>query len=433
MEQLNPKEKTTQNLHKLERTINLLKIYTFFSYLTSVFYLIFILIWFNLNAITVAQLFIYNLLTIVVGLIINNLFSNLSDKLGNRTFFLMFQDVLSALALLIIIFYINLITIAIFAFLVYAISRESLLTALFYDIIEKREIIKRVDNKDFEEQKAKEFTKFRILGSIGWAIGGPIAGFFIMIWGFQITFAIPVILHFSTFIYLFCIRRELNEASLNEIKSKEVLINKKVFKTSIFRNTEFLILLLVMFIFEIGRSISHSIKPVYAAELGGSYLYIGLLAFTWALCEVPLFFLSSKIVESNGYKIPIILGAVFVIIRYFFYIFIITPQNLLLFLLLETLNTFGILWPAITFAINHMFAQENKALGTSIYITFVAVARFLGNFFGMLFAFWFDIGGNYQDYRILFVFGLIVDLMGLAFFLGIIILKKKKLILKSAS
>ena len=79
-----------------------------------------------------------------------------------------------------------------------------------------------------------------------------------------------------------------------------------------------------------------------------------------------------------------------------------------------------------------MFAQENKALGTSIYITFIAVARFLGNFFGMLFAFWFDIGGNYQEYRILFIFGLTMDLIGLAFFLGIIILKKKKLILNSA-
>ena len=412
---------------RIRRKIALIKIYTFFSYFTSVFYLVFILVWFKLNGISVAEIFAYNLVTIVVGFIFGNILSHVSDKYKNRTIFLMISDFISAMGLLIIIFYVNLVSLLIFAFLAYALSRETFLVALFYDLIERRQFLKGQE-ADLSQQKAKEFTKFRIFGSIGWAVGAPIAGSLIMMWGFQATFVIPVCLHFFTIVYLFLIKRGLsggkNLVSLDEglepgKKSLEV-------RHSIFHNREFILLLVVMFIFEIGRSINHSIKTVYAADLGGSYLYIGLLALVWASFEVPLFFLSSKIVENKGYEIPIILGAVFVIVKYLFYIYIITPDQLLLFLLLETLNTFGILWPAITYAINHVFAKENKALGTSLYVTLIAIARFLGNFFGMILSLQYNIGESYEDYHVLFTFGLILDSIALIFFLIILVYKQVK-------
>lgn len=424
---------TPQNDEKIARKIILLKIYTFFSYFTSVFYLVFILIWFEQNGISVAQIFLYNLLTVLVGLILNNIFSHLSDRSENRIFFLILSDIISAIGLFIIVYVINLLSIILFAFLVYAISRETMLVALYYDLIDKKRQDKGSLQKGMKNQSkgAKEFTKFRILGSIGWAVGGPLAGYLITIYSFNFVFIFAAFLHFFLVGYLILITKGLG---LSFINNRGILDNDKAlegdmdkseksrFKLnfSILQNKEFLVLLAVMCMFELGNSVGYSIKTIYAKELGGSFIFIGTLAFIWAICEVPLFFLSAKIVENYSYKIPIFLGASFILIKYYFYLFIITPETLILFMILEALNTFGIIWPAITYAINNIFTPENKALGTSIYSTFVAMARFFGNMIGAFLSIMFQVGeatGTYKDFRILFIFGLLVVLIALIIYL----------------
>ncbi|GAI95544.1 unnamed protein product, partial [marine sediment metagenome] len=80
------------------------------------------------------------------------------------------------------------------------------------------------------------------------------------------------------------------------------------------------------------------------------------------------------------------LGVIFILIKNLFYIYIITPDTIFLFLLLEIFNQFGIMWPALTYAINQIFAKQKKALGTSIYISIVVSAGFVGNLLGMVLA-----------------------------------------------
>jgi len=427
------------NLDQINRKIFLLKIYAFFAYGTSVFYFLFALIWFYLNGISVAEIFAYNIFVVVIMLIFNNLSSRLSDKIKKRAFFMIMVKILSILAVIVIILDVSLMSLMIFAFLLYFISNETFLTAYFYELLEARERIKSEVNSNFRENKSKEFTKFRIMGSIGWAIGGPIAGFIIeagnnitnsSLKGFQIAFFISIVMNLINICYLYTITRcvesklkigkgiskEMNQQQKNKVKNKR----------SLFRNYEFLFLLSITFVLEISLSLSASIKTIYATELGGTYLFVGLLAFVWAMCEVPLFFISASLVEKFSYKVPILISAVFLIVKYLFYIYIVTPETLLLFLLLEALNTFGILWPAITYAINNI-AKEKKAFGTSIYLTLMALARFIGYIIGMVLAITYNIGGNYENYKILFVWALFLAFMGVVIFLifNLLILKAK--------
>lgn len=414
------------SLKKIEHKIVQLKIYAFFAYGTSVFYFLFVLIWFYINGITIAEIFLYYVFVVVITLIFNNFWSKVSDRIKNRIFFMIMVKFLSIAAVLVVIFEVSFITVMLFAFLLYFINNETYLTAFFYELLEARERLRKAENANYKENKAKEYTKYRIMGSIGWACGGPICGLIIELVnfntksrfiGFQFAFFLSILLNIFILIYLFIITRGL-ESKLNnfrEATSKSISVDKN--KKSFYYNYEFIFLLIVMFIFEISSSMISNIKTIYATELGGNYIFVGFLAFVWAWCEVPLFFISSNLVEKYSYKVPVLISGLFLIVKYLFYIYIITPETLVLFLILEALNTFGILWPAITYAINDLFAQEHKALGTSVYLTSMAAARFLGNLLGMFLAIIFNIGGYYESYRILFVSALIITFIGILCFI----------------
>lgn len=155
-------------------------------------------------------------------------------------------------------------------------------------------------------------------------------------------------------------------------------------------------------------------------------MFVGFLAFIWAWCEVPLFFISAKMVDKYSYKIPLLISGMFIIVKYLFYIYVITPNTLALFLMLEVLNTFGILWPAISYTINSFFAQNRKAFGTSIYLTSMAAARFIGNLFGMILAIMFNIGYSYESYKILFEYALLITFFGIMCFIPFELIVHKK-------
>ena len=54
----------------------------------------------------------------------------------------------------------------IYVFLTNSLSRETFITALIYEVIEKREFLKKVENINFEQKKVKEYAKFRIMGPL---------------------------------------------------------------------------------------------------------------------------------------------------------------------------------------------------------------------------------------------------------------------------
>ena len=407
-----------------KKTIHL-KIFTFFNYFISVFYMVFILIWLNQNKVSIAEIFGYNLAIIIIIAIFSNTFSHISDKMNNRLIFIQISNFTYAIGVLFIAFEVNFITIMIYVFLTNSLSRETFITALIYEVIEKREFLKKVENTNFEEKKVKEYAKFRIMGSFGWAIGGPIAGYLIEIYGFSFAFLLCSLGYIIIAFYFYILTKDFKQ--ILNIERKETNSNIKSLAANnkiLHRKYEFLGLLIIAGIFEIGLVLSVSIKTIYATELGGTLVFVGLFTCLWASFEVPLFFLSSKITEKYNYIYPLMLGVIFILIKNLFYIFIITPDNIFLFLLLEIFNQFGIMWPALTYAINQIFAKQRKALGTSLYISIIVSAGFFGNLLGMVLALLYNIGGSYQDYHILFVFSLIFTVIALICYIILLIVHR---------
>jgi len=407
-----------------KKTIHL-KIFTFFNYFISVFYMVFILIWLNQNKVSVAEIFAYNLAIIIIIAIFSNIFSHISDKMNNRLIFIQISNFTYAIGVLIIAFEVNFITIMIYVFLTNSLSRETFITTLIYEVIEKREILTKVENTNFKEKKVKEYAKIRIMGSFGWAIGAPIAGYLMEIYGFSFVFLLCALGYIILAFYFYILTKDFKQ--ILNIERKETNSNIKSLDTNnriLHRKYEFLGLLIIAGIFEIGLVLAVNIKTIYAIELGGSLVFVGMLACLWASFELPLFFLSSKITEKYNYIYPLMLGVIFVLIKNLFYIYIITPDTIFLFLLLEIFNQFGIMWPALTYAINQIYAKQKKALGTNIYISFVAFAGFGGNLLGMILGLLYNIGGSYKDYQVLFIYSMIFTLTSLICYIILIILRR---------
>ena len=412
-------------LEIIRKKIIHLKIFIFFNYFISVFYMVFILIWLNQNKVSVAEIFAYNLAIIIITAIFSNLFSHISDKINNRLVFIQISNFTYAIGVLFIAFEVNFITIMIYVFLTNSLSRETFITALIYEVIEKREFLKKVENTNFEEKKVKEYAKFRIMGSFGWAIGGPIAGYLIEIYGFSFAFLLCSLGYIIIAFYFYILTKDFKQ--ILNIERKDINTNIKSLAPKnriLHKKYEFLGLLIIAGIFEIGSVLAVSIKTIYATELGGSVVFVGILACLWASFELPLFFLSSKITEKYNYIYPLMLGVIFILIKDLFYISIISPDTISLFLLLEILNQFGIMWPALTYAINNIFAKQKKALGTSIYISILTLAGFVGNLLGVALALLYNIGGSYKDYQILFIYSMIFIVIALIGYIILIIVRK---------
>lgn len=203
----------------------------------------------------------------------------------------------------------------IYVFLTNSLSRETFITALIYEVIEKREFLKKVENINFEQKKVKEYAKFRIMGSFGWAIGGPIAGFLIEIYGFSFAFLLCSLGYIIMAFFFFILTKDFKQFLKIEIKEINTNINSLAPCNRILHmRYEFFELLIIAGIFEIGSVLEVSIKTIYATELGESLVFVGFLAGLWASFELPLFFLSSKITEKYNY-----ISLVYLQVNYYIY------------------------------------------------------------------------------------------------------------------
>jgi len=120
--------------------------------------------------------------------------------------------------------------------------------------------------------------------------------------------------------------------------------------------------------------------------LGAGEDYYGLLMFLWATAEVPLFFISSHLVKTRGWKPLILLSFLFNETKLLVFSFVSNPSMLWLVALVHVLNPFGISFPAKTYALTNVIAKDRKALGMTLHDSFSALGSFLGGVLGMAIA-----------------------------------------------
>lgn len=162
-------------------------------------------------------------------------------------------------------------------FIAFQSSILSLTDSLCYKIINKCKNIR--------------YGKVRLMGSAGYAVSSFLMGFVIARTSINIAFYLYSF--FSLFALLFLSRLNFKDEAYREEKNK-------IEPLHVLRNINLLIFLLSVTVGSISYGANASYVGVLLQETGGNIQNLGLLWFVVAISEIPVFFISSKIINKIG-------------------------------------------------------------------------------------------------------------------------------------
>jgi len=171
---------------------------------------------------------------------------------------------------------------------------SSLMDSLCYKIIYKYNNIK--------------FGKVRLMGSAGYAISSFLLGIIIARTSINIAFYLYSI--FSIFAVFSLCRLNFKDETPREEKSKAQPLQ-------VLRNISLLVFLLSVTIASISYGANSSYVGVLLQETGGNTQNLGLLWFVIAMSEIPIFFISSKIINKIGSINTYLLSLLIFSLRFF--------------------------------------------------------------------------------------------------------------------
>ncbi len=372
------------------RRLFLLKIFAYIDYAMQVSGTAFVQMYMATLGFPIEHFFKFAAVAVVTALVSQNIMSRISDRIGNRLPFVVMAKLCIALAISSFALFPTLAMSLIYAVLANALSGEVFLVAIVYELIDEKQSTSDSDSSRLLN-KSGEYAKYRVFGSIGWAWTAPFSGWAISalnggtsgIWGYQIMFIISAVGIVTNSAFLYSILHGYTPRTPPEIKDPHVSNNNEVKSTRFYRTPVFLILILSSFVFQIGLAFgNNAFAPFLKRGLGTDATFLGLLMFTWANCEIPLFYLSSYVAQKCSWQLPVLLGFGFQVIKMSTYAFIVTPNLLWVVVVVQFFNQFGISFPAVTYGITNTIAPQRKALGTSLYQTINLAGGFVGSLLG---------------------------------------------------
>lgn len=337
--------------------------------------------------------FMLSVVSVLTAFVAQNTLSRKSDKRGDRIPYIMLSRLMLIGSTVMIAFirspWIFVVTVIMNAI----VSSESTANVIVYELIdEKQKELGSAAAASFN--KSKEFTKYRLFGSIGYAWTAPLGGMAIKAlngtngdpyFGYMVMYCISAAGMAVTAAFLYYIVRGCNGKQI----PPEALGNGRASTapTRFYLSTGFLMLVSTSLLYSLSVAIQSNPFSLYLkVGLGAGEDYYGLLMFLWATAEVPLFFLSSHLVRTRGWKLLILLSFIFHGTKLVVFSLVTTPAMLWLVALVQVLNPFGISFPARTYAITNEIAKDRKALGMTLHDSFSALGSFLGGIVGMLIA-----------------------------------------------
>jgi len=397
----------------------------FITMITSVFENI----WFSNNGINLTQLYLLSALGLTFAGIFQNASSIISDKVNRRFPFLIIAHVSQTIGMLIAVWIPNFLTFILYTFLMEWVSNETYRVVVGYHLIE----LCRDPQKDPKlHNPTKEFSKYRVFGSIGFAIAGPIVGYSINAiniiaqlsptdgaLGYQMLYSIMAILNIFYISYLTWFMRDyiaLEKSFVPKHKKnvKEAFSEHPV--KNLFQSRDFTVIIISQTIFWGCNAIGLAVIEIFMKNLGATVIFIGWRPFIWAMSELPLFFLSSSLAKRYSYITILFLSYQFLTIKLIVYYFLMTPELIWLDLALQFFNSFGMSYPVVTNAFNTLLPKQSS-LANSVFNTFKNLSALVGALIGVYIS--SLMSSDLQAFEILFVIALIFNIFnsGLLFLL----------------
>lgn len=159
-----------------------------------------------------------------------------------------------------------------------------------------------------EQYKKLQYGKIRLMGSFGYAIIALFMGYIIKITGINSSYVIYSILMFFGALLLFSI--DYKDKGMRKNVSFDDVVNLIKYK-------KFILLISTVILTNISNGSNSSYIPILIEKTGGDVTQLGIVWFIIAICELPAFYFSAKLIYKYGELNLYILGVALFALRYF--------------------------------------------------------------------------------------------------------------------
>lgn len=247
----------------------------------------------------------------------------------------------------------------------------TLVMSVFYNTIQPV-----LDSLSLQLVKANpkfSYGSLRIAGAAGWSVTGIIIGQVIDHISIRMIFLVAAISMFLFFIASCMLKKDAAEKAVVETSS---FANAK----AIFKSKALLFLLTCVFIISAGATAIWNFYSMYMKENGASATLVGYGLSFQGLCELPLFYFSSRIIFKLGLKPALIITTLATSLRMLLYSSIHQP---LAAIPVELLHGFSwsLFWVVCVEYVNRLVDEHWLATGQSLlYAAYFGAGAIAGNY-----------------------------------------------------
>jgi MFS transporter, PPP family, 3-phenylpropionic acid transporter len=242
--------------------------------------------------------------------------------------------------------------------------------ALFYNTLQP--LLDSLSLRLVQNNPSFSYGTLRIAGAAGWAFTGIVAGYYIDVVSTTVIFVISAISMLLTFIFSFTLEPDIAVSGTAESQSFRNI--KEVFGSRI------LILLLVsVFLVSAGATTIWNFYSIYMKENGATASLVGYGISFQGLCELPLFYFSSKIIRFAGLKTTLLITIFTTSLRLFLYSIVKNPQAAILIEVLHGIS-WSLFWVVCVEYVNKLVMEDWRVTGQSLlYAAYFGAGAIAGN------------------------------------------------------
>jgi len=422
-------ESRAKALKAMLRTYSVLQASCFVSWGANVIFMIFGVVFMNELGVSLSGIFLLNMLIIVVTFFSSTFFNRRSDLRKKRKAYMMLAFLFRTLGIFILAVSNNIYMFVIHNIIINILNPLSFDVAIIYELGETIEqLTHEIRGTPVNPNAAtRYYLKYRLFGSLGWALTAPVAGlcigflndilasgdaFLDSVGGYRafmllafLSYAVVMIVFF--FVYdesmIARVKGLLLENQIDGAKSRDPPTSSRLAE-QLYGSRAFTLLLISIFLFQIGASLFQTPYAIFMKSFShGNLFYVGISYFLSAILEAPLFSIAYRLIKKRGYAFTLSAAFLLEIVRVSLTVLVIPLGIPEIVLPLQMMNSFAFRWPAMTHGIS-VVSRKRKATGINSSLVVEKAGGFCGSLMGTFMSGGDDVIGTYN---FLFAFSLV--------------------------
>ncbi len=394
-------------LKTLLHTYHILQVCCFVSWSANVIFMIFGVVFMNELGVSLSGIFLLNLLIIVVTFFSSTVLNQRSDLLKKRKAFMVLAFFLRTVGILVLALSDNIYMFVIYSIIINILNPISFDVAIIYELGEIIEqLTHEIGGTPVNPNAAtRYYLKYRLFGSLGWAITAPVAGLLIgvlndtlansdgfpgTVGGYRIFMLLAFVLYAVVMIvflaeynepFIARVKETLPAPQRNEPEPANAQVDPHQEEHRVV-SRPIALLLVAIFLFQIGASLFQTPYAIFMKTIShGNLFYVGISYFCSAILEAPLFYVAYWLIKKRGYAFTLSLAFLVEIIRVTLTVLVIPLGRPEIVLPLQMMNSFGFRWPALTHGIS-VVSHTRKASGANLNLVMEKAGGFSGSLIG---------------------------------------------------